>query len=128
MTERTRTFHDFVVMLGSTPTTREGVIYKEFEQGDQRKFHVPCPHCNEFQVLEWPQIKWNIADAHTGNQMRKLREAWYECKKCEGRINDFHKRDMLKGGAWVPKGQTSCDPPPKQTSSHSCPSDGWECF
>nr|WP_214249410.1 phage terminase large subunit family protein [Wolbachia endosymbiont of Anopheles demeilloni] len=42
----------------STPTIH-GIsrIEKEFEATDKRYFFVPCPHCNYYQVLKWPQIK-----------------------------------------------------------------------
>tara|TARA_R110000796_G_scaffold229663_1_gene347045 strand:+ start:891 stop:2825 length:1935 start_codon:yes stop_codon:yes gene_type:complete len=104
--ERTRTFHDHCIVLGSTPTTREGVINQEYELGDQRKYHVPCPHCGAFQVFEWTQIKWSKLKARNGNDMRKLREAWYECLHCVEKIEDVDKREMLSLGEWVPADST----------------------
>jgi phage terminase large subunit GpA-like protein len=105
-TERTRTYHDHVIAIASTCTNRDGVIFREHALGDQRKFHVPCPHCQEFQVLEWPQVKWDSANVRTGNQMRERRDAWYECCKCAEKITDHHKREMLRAGEWVPEGHT----------------------
>jgi phage terminase large subunit GpA-like protein len=107
--ERTRTFHDHVAIEASTPTTRDGVIFKEFEEGDRRRFHVPCPHCKTHQILVWSQIRWENTRISTGNAMRKAREAWYECAACSARIDDVHKRQMLREGCWVPDGVTYKD-------------------
>ncbi|MEK9505147.1 phage terminase large subunit family protein [Gaopeijia maritima] len=64
--KRTDDFEDGVMIVGSTPTTKhESRIDREFEKSDQRYRHLPCPHCDEYQVLEWggPSeahgIKWD---------------------------------------------------------------------
>lgn len=42
------------ILYLSTPTTiHESNIYPLFLEGDQRRWFVPCPHCNTFQVLTW---------------------------------------------------------------------------
>jgi len=104
--ERTRTFHDHCIVISSTPTTRDGTVWREYEQGDMRKYHLPCPHCEAMQVLEWSQVKWHSDKVRTASDMREQREAWYECKHCKARINDIDKRDMLRRGVWVPDGKT----------------------
>lgn len=103
--ERTRTFYDHLVFLGSTPTTRSGLIMREWDDGDRRRYHVPCPHCQLLQVLTWPQVKWNREDIATAKDMRRRREAWYECVGCGGRIDDKGKRAFLPLGVWVPEGR-----------------------
>ena len=47
------------ILMVSTPTTA-GVsrIEKAFAEGDQRRFHVPCPFCGAFQALAWKAIRW----------------------------------------------------------------------
>lgn len=106
VSERTRTFHDHVIVIASTPTTRDGCIFREYHQGDQRKYHVPCPHCEGMQVLVWQQVKWDSQKVRTSMDMRAARDAWYECTHCKARIDDVHKRDMLRQGIWVPEGKT----------------------
>lgn len=101
--ERTRTYYDCVVVLACTPTVRSGVIHQQFLEGDQRRYWVPCPHCEKHQVLEFGQIKWP-EDIKGAKEMKSLKVAWYECPHCKGRIDDHHKREMLEQGVWIPKG------------------------
>ncbi len=106
-TERTATFgHRRKIIKTSTPTTREGPIWKAWEAcGDRRYYHVPCPHCGEFQRLIWQQVKWpklNEKDkVKLADQIEHTRLAWYECEKCKGRIDDRHKRKMVSKGKWI---------------------------
>lgn len=106
--ERTRTFWNHKVFLTSTPVSEDGVISVEFQRGDRRRYHVPCPHCGKFQVLRWSNVKWpcDIADEAS---MKARREAWYECEHCHEKIRDEHKVPMLAAGWWCPE---SIDPTP----------------
>ncbi len=81
------------IFLVSTPTTK-GVsrIQREFENSDQRYFHVPCPHCEHFQPLRFTQLRW-----HEG----KPQEAQYACEECGALIDEHHKTQMLARGRWV---------------------------
>jgi len=106
--ERMRTFHDSVLVVSSTPTTRDGLIYREHAQGDRRSYHVPCPHCEQMQVLDFDNVRWP-RDIKTGNDMRRERAAWYECAHCHERIDDQHRRDMLLRGVWVPEDYSLTD-------------------
>jgi phage terminase large subunit GpA-like protein len=106
--ERTRTFWNHKVYLNSTPTVPDGLISIEFERGDRRRYHVPCPHCRQFQVLRWKQVKWSKG-IDTEADMRASRDAWYECEHCTGKIVDLHKAEMLARGWWCPE---AVDPTP----------------
>jgi phage terminase large subunit GpA-like protein len=115
-TERTKTYgHRKKIVKTSTPTTRDGAIWKAWEGcGDQRRYHVPCPHCGTFQALTWPQVKWpkNLAEpdkVKLADQIELNRLAWYECANpdCRGRIDDRHKPKMLAAGRWVGNGLAS---------------------
>lgn len=99
--ERTRTFWNHRVYLNSTPTTPGGLISVEFDRGDRRRFHVPCPHCGSFQVLRWQQVKFDVSSEL---EMRAKREARYECDACGHAIADQEKAGMLSRGVWVPEG------------------------
>ncbi|MFN3242077.1 MAG: terminase gpA endonuclease subunit [Planctomycetota bacterium] len=104
--ERTRTFPNHCIVIASTPTDSGSLIIREFEKGDQRRYHVPCPHCGTYQVLKLDQIKWpeDIADARA---MKERKKAWYECESCAKPINDEQKRtQLLPKGVWCPKGVT----------------------
>lgn len=102
--ERTRTFFDHLIVTASTPTTRRGEIWRQFEAGDQRRYWMPCPHCGKPQTFEFGQVKWDTERIRTKAEMEEAREAWYECRHCSGKIDDRAKRAMVAIGWWVPKG------------------------
>jgi len=90
--KRTTTFWNRKIAMFSTPTIRGmSRIEMAYESSDKRKFYLPCPHCNEFQILEWAQCKWP-KDAPS--------EAYYECKFCGNIITESDKIHMLKFGEW----------------------------
>jgi phage terminase large subunit GpA-like protein len=112
--ERTATYlHRKRHYITSTPTTREGAIWKAWEScGDRRRFHVPCPHCGAYQVLAWPNVKWPklaIADkVQRADEIERCRLAWYECgnPSCKSRIEESQKPKMLERGVWASEAQT----------------------
>ncbi|MDC9598740.1 phage terminase large subunit family protein [Xenorhabdus anantnagensis] len=101
--KRSETFWNRKIVLGSTPTVKEtSRIEKAFKDSDQRYYYVPCPHCGEFQVLEWggPDtpygMKWE-KDEH-GNGLPET--AYYVCRHNGCVIHDSDKPLMIKGGEW----------------------------
>ena len=98
---RTKAFARARRMFISTPTVRhESLIEREWLKSDQRRYHVPCPHCGEYQPLEWggPEakhgVKWTAADG-------AVTAAWYVCAHCSGEIHEHHKPAMLAAGRWI---------------------------
>lgn len=90
---RTRTFSRRKILLISTPTVDgSSAIQREFEQTDQRRFHVPCPHCGVMQHLKWERIKWEAGNAKT---------AHYVCEHCDEAIDEREKTLMLANGEWM---------------------------
>lgn len=89
------------IFINSTPTEKStSRIWREWERSDQRRYHVPCPHCGVFQWLRWgepgtgsPGIKYDKDDLDAG--------VWYECEACHGRIEEEHRRGMNALGQWV---------------------------
>ncbi len=112
--ERTATYlHRKRHYITSTPTTRDGAIWRAYEGcGDRRYFYVPCPHCGEYQRLVWTQVKWpRLAEPDKikrADEIDRAKLAWYECIACKGRIEESHKPKMLERGTrdWVSEGQT----------------------
>ena len=98
--ERTKTFPRRKVLLVSTPTTRGASrIEGEYEKSDMRQYHVPCPHCGEYQVLRWRHDDGRyglIHNAATG-------AVYYACVHCGERIDEHHKPAMLAAGRWIPR-------------------------
>jgi phage terminase large subunit GpA-like protein len=90
--KRTTTFWNRKILMGSTPTIKgESRIEAAFEQGDQRYYLVPCPHCDEFQRLLWAQVRWDDGHPET---------AHYVCQHCGVMLTDADKAQMLKAGDW----------------------------
>lgn len=79
-------------MYISTPTIA-GVsrIEAMYEKSDQRRYYVPCPHCEHEQHLEWSGLHWNP----------ELTRAWYACRECGACIDEHHKTEMIRRGRWV---------------------------
>ncbi|MDC9591538.1 phage terminase large subunit family protein [Xenorhabdus sp. XENO-10] len=101
--KRSETFWNRKIVLGSTPTVKEtSRIEKAFKNSDQRYYYVPCPHCGEYQVLEWGSpdspygIKWE-KDEH-GNGLPET--AYYVCRHHGCVIQDSNKPGMIKQGEW----------------------------
>ncbi len=61
------------------------LIWREYLQGDQREYYVPCPHCDAYQVLELDGI---------------LPTGEYLCQACGIPIPHGAKTDMLARGEW----------------------------
>ena len=81
----------------STPQLKSSSrIWYLWEQSDQRRYHVPCPHCGEMQPLAWAGLRWSTV-VH-----RDLpRRAWYVCRECGGEIEEYAKTGMMAAGQWV---------------------------
>jgi phage terminase large subunit GpA-like protein len=101
---RSQTFWNRKILAGSTPTiaghSRIEALYAE---SDMRVYEVPCPHCGEFQTLEFGTreslhgIKW-----HKDDWGRPLPEtAYYACKASGCVIEHTDKHDIVDQGRWV---------------------------
>jgi phage terminase large subunit GpA-like protein len=90
--ERQQNFPRRKTLLVSSPTIKgASQIETAFEATDRRYYHVPCPHCREYQTLTWKQLQWD----------RALTEARYVCPGCGGEMLEHHKPAMLAAGRWV---------------------------
>ena len=90
---RSLTFaHRRKVFLVSTPTIRGlSRIEREFDASDQRRYHVPCPHCGHVQWLKFERLRWDKGRPDT---------AEYHCEGCDAAIAEHHKTAMLEAGEW----------------------------
>jgi phage terminase large subunit GpA-like protein len=76
----------------STPTIKGfSRIEMAFNESDQRRYYVPCVHCDQYQVLKWAQVQWPEG---------KPLEAAYFCELCGAEISDADKLAMVRGGEW----------------------------
>lgn len=100
--DRTITYFDRKIVKVSTPTTRGGPVWKEWETSDKRRYYVPCPFCKHFQELVWQNIRWpKDEDVDT---IRREDLVHYECEACKGKIKHHQKAAMVEQGVWVPEG------------------------
>lgn len=83
----------------STPLLDEtSRIKPSFESGSMEYFHVPCPHCGEFQRLVWGGrdvaygVKWERGKPET---------AYYVCEPNGCVIDETLKHRMTSGGRWL---------------------------
>lgn len=89
---RSTNFYGRKVFMGSTPAVAEiSRIQKAFDDSDQRYFFVPCPKCNEKQIIKWENIKW---------EDRKPETVRLICEHCGEAIEEHHKTWMLENGEW----------------------------
>ena len=99
---RFTTFHDSKLYIPSSPTLKDASrIDEEYEGGDQRRYRVPCPHCEHAQPLQWGNLRWT---APVG-RARHVEHAWYVCAECGAEIEEHHKGLMLELGRWVPENE-----------------------
>lgn len=95
---RAKAFARYKLLLISTPTVRDAShIEAEYLKSDMRRYHVGCPHCGEFQRLDWANLKWPDHCATSGH----VTNVWYVCPHCGGCIEEHHKPAMLAAARWV---------------------------
>jgi phage terminase large subunit GpA-like protein len=99
---RTRTYARRKIFKNSTPTMEgRSRVANEYAQTDQRKYFVPCPHCDHFQILRWSNVRWPKNEPH---------KAEYECEDCHALIPEYHKTKMLERGEWRPTNLNHTNP------------------
>lgn len=124
---RTATFWSRKRVVTSTPTIKDkSAIERAWLKSDQRRYYVPCPHCEHYQVLRWGGadspygIKWDkdlvcrhcgelresaegkcVCGASEARVVHKPETAAYECENCHALIQEHDKYDMLRAGRWV---------------------------
>lgn len=103
--ERMSNFSRRKLIVASTPTVKgQSVVETEYLTSDRRKYHVPCPHCGERQVLHWGAGReWGLQWLKTASGAARPETAVYVCQHCGAAIEEHRKPDMLAGGIWIPE-------------------------
>jgi phage terminase large subunit GpA-like protein len=79
----------------STPAARRtSRIWRHFEAGDRRRWHVPCPECGTAIVLMFERLRF---------QDRKPHKAHYEAQCCGSLIEPHYQRGMVQAGRYIPE-------------------------
>lgn len=102
--ERMSNFSRRKLIIASTCNIKgQSVIEAEYLASDQRKYYVPCPHCNEIQVLLWgARTDWGIKWLKTDGGRARPETAVYICRHCGAAIEEHKKEGMLINGVWLP--------------------------
>jgi phage terminase large subunit GpA-like protein len=97
--QRTSNFFNRKILAVSTPTV-EGfsAIARLYDDSDQRRYHVPCPLCGAYQVLEWSGVIYKDEAGEVD-----LDQVHYRCAHCAGRIEERERPAMLAAGEWRPE-------------------------
>lgn len=82
------------ILMLSSPTLRGAPIDAWFQQGDRRRYHVPCPACEQLQVLQWANVKFTARDPET---------AQFACPFCGVLFGDRERIEILARGQWIPE-------------------------
>lgn len=63
------------------------------------RWWVPCPHCHEFQVLEFKNLKFDHCKTAEGWDLDKVaRETFYPCEHCGAVLTDKDRNRMIQAG------------------------------
>jgi len=82
----------------STPTIKHiSHIETAFENGDQRRWFVTCPHCEHQQYLKWSQVHWD-KDCNGEHQPET---AAYVCEGCGSMWDDAERFHAIRTGQWI---------------------------
>lgn len=91
--KRTNNFPNRRIILTSTPTIKGASrIEQEFLGSDQRRYFVSCPHCGEYQFLQWRQLRFDSNNPED--------TTFYQCEYCPGIMTDADKPRLLSKGEW----------------------------
>lgn len=89
---RAETFWNRKEILASSPTIKGfSRIEAEWDVSDQRRFFVPCPHCEHEQHLRWAQVRWPAGQP---------RKAAYFCEECGCEWTENQRRQGVRKGHW----------------------------
>lgn len=76
--KRTTTFWNRKIIVVSTPTIKgASKIDNEYESSSMEHLNVACPHCGEYQTLEWEQLKFDHVSGTT-----EFTLLGYQCRHC----------------------------------------------
>ena len=109
--ERQKTFYNRKAVIISTPTLETGYIWQSFLSCDwQMDYWVPCPYCQQYQVLKFQNIVWSefISEEEKDNPNYfnlVNQRAVYKCEFCGAFIQNHDRPRMLEHGEWKPRNQ-----------------------
>lgn len=90
--KRTTTFWNRKIGTCGTPTVKgSSRIEAAYLESDQRRYFVPCPHCETYQILKWANCRWDEGKPDTAHMV---------CESCDQDIQERDKGRMIIKGRW----------------------------
>ncbi|WP_148715036.1 phage terminase large subunit family protein [Chitinolyticbacter meiyuanensis] len=88
-TKRTDTYKRTrkVFKLSTPGLLDESRIWKDYQETDQRRIFVPCPHCGHMDYIRWQNIRWPKG---------KPEDVRLYCEACGAGIEERYKTWMLE--------------------------------
>jgi len=107
--KRTDEFWNAKIMRASTPTDSNSRIWAAYQQSDQRQYYVKCPICSsEITLMSFKNLKWSvyfdgvsIPGQRQHVKHKHIQDIYYECPANKCRIDEKHKKKMIREGKWV---------------------------
>lgn len=98
--KRIESFWNGKVIIGSTPRIKDhSKTEDKFNETDMRYRYVPCPHCNHYQTIDFPNLiipqEYRDGVKHWHTDKTKLK-----CINCEEMIEHKQKKGMDTKGRW----------------------------
>lgn len=92
------------IIAGSTPLVAgNSRITEMFEEGDQRRYYVPCPSCGYMDILTFREE--NVRGHWMQWPEGEPEKAYFVCRGNGCVIEDHQKRGMLERGEWRAEGE-----------------------
>lgn len=100
--KRADTFADRKIYINSTPTVSgESNIESEFDESDQREYHMPCPECKG--LIYFKHEGFYIP--YDKDKFKLTGDVKYICEHCGSMIDEYKKTWMMdegNGAKWIP--------------------------
>ncbi len=89
----------------------ESTIWRMWQSGTRHHWAWPCPHCDEYFIPRFRNLKWDTPVDENGNKLRgdpilAKQTAYVQCGCCGLPIDHSHKKQMNARGVLVAPGQT----------------------
>lgn len=101
--QRNKAFAGSFTMLSSTPTTRDGAIWRLLLAGSNERFFVPCQDCGHMQFLKWEQVVWpqECRQDDGSWNLRAVEEgARLLCERCQSPHTNGQRLAIVQRGEW----------------------------
>lgn len=100
--ERAKAYPDHLILIGGTPTAKgASSIEAEILASDQRKFHVPCPHCGDEHIPTWDRVIIPDATDHPPREIygkARWEDAFYTCPACGAAWSEEERHSAIRLG------------------------------